>query len=79
MDRLRITVMPFIGKITSERLDSFRACHAIQERKLTRVSQSPKDFDAKLCALVKELLLADRYACTVDQEFQVVVQIKVED
>lgn len=75
---LKLTIMPVIGEVKHNRLQSLTGCHAIYERRLWSLISHPNHFNAKLIELVKELMLADRTEATVRRKLTYIIEVELE-
>lgn len=76
MSAIRIIVMPLLGEIREERLDSLRACHAIYERRVIKRLDSPTQMDRSIGEAIRELMLSDRVKA-LEGNLQYIVRVEV--
>jgi hypothetical protein len=72
----RIKVMPLIGAIQQERLESLRGCHAIQERTVVKHFEVG-GLEKAMGDALKELLIADRVTALENQKLQFIIIVEV--
>lgn len=73
---MKIKVMPMIGTVRNERLESLRGCHALTERSVFK-EVNAITLGPTLEKAIKELLLADRVG-SLGGSAQFIVQIDLD-